>query len=640
MTIARSARARVRLTFAVTVLLLLPMGVSAQSVEVLHSFAGCQPDGCTADDADVGARPASDLVKGPDGAFYGTTHNSPGGGYGTIFKIAPDGAMTVLFVFELTRPLTSVVCPDGCFPIGRLALGSDGDFYGVTHTGGLYGDGTLYKIGFSGGFSKLHDFDVDGIATDNGGPWGGLVQGPDGRFYGTSEYGGPFGVGFVFRLEADGTITTVHNFSGADGQWPGAGLMVASDGNIYGTTWNGGLGCGGGYNGCGTIFRILPTGTFELMHAFVGPNSGFGIGPDGTLVEGLDGHLYGTTHQGGADSYGTAFKMAFDGTFTHLHSFAFEEGVLLRGSLVRAANGNFYGVTEQGGSADFGTVFQMTPAGAVTVLHSFLGPEGRRPYAGMAIGSDGKLHGTTREGGEYDLGVVFRLNLTPANLQISRVTAPATASVTGTFVVTDRTKNAGVGPASATSTKVWLSSDASRGDDVLLGARAVAELSVGQTHQGASTVTLPDVTPGKYYLLVEADGDEEVAESNETDNVRAKAITIGPDLIISALTFAPASPTSSSVTTITVHTKNNGAAANASVSRLYRSTNATIGAGDTLIAEFPITELAAGATQTDTINVTLPAGTFVFIAQADAGTTVAEANETNNVKKVKKLIIP
>ena len=415
MTSLVSTRRSVSIGLAMVGLMLFPNLVAGQIVEVLHSFSGCYfEDGtlgdCNLEWPDDGAHPASSLVLGADGYLYGTTSGGFGT-LGTVYRVAPDGTVTRLRRIYNENPPGI----NGAFPAGTLAYGSDGAFYGVTSTGGVYGDGVLYQIAPNGTFSKLHDFDIDGIAQNNGGPAGGVVQAPDGRFYGTSQYDGPIAPypGLVFRRETDGTVTTLHHFTGTDGQWPQADLVVASDGNIYGTTWaGGGAGAGAcGYGGCGTIFRVLPTGTVEVVHAFDYTN---GSGPrGGGLIQGADSNLYGVAAGGGDVQFssGTAFRLSLDGTFTLLHSFVSSEGIDLRGSLFQAADGSFYGTASLGGTANRGTVFRMTPAGAVTVLHNFSGPEGSRPFGGLVQGSDGHLYGTTSVGGDFDLGVVFRLRL-------------------------------------------------------------------------------------------------------------------------------------------------------------------------------------------------------------------------------------
>jgi len=142
-----------------------------------------------------------------------------------------------------------------------------------------------------------------------------------------------------------------------------------------------------------------------------------------------------------------------------------------------------------------------------------------------------------------------------------------------------------------------------------------------------------------YYLIVQADTDGEVAETSETDNLKVKTLTVGPDLLAATMTFVPPVPTHLTPTTITVATKNNGGdTALPSVTRVYRSADAKIGAGDTLLGEWPVLALAPKGTQSNSVTVTLPAGTYYVIAQVDATNAVVEAKETNNLKKVKKTV--
>ena len=64
--------------------------------------------------------------------------------------------------------------------------------------------------------------------------------------------GGDFGLGTVFSFDAAGTFTTLHHFSGADGANPSAGVIQGLDGRLYGTTRNGGA------FGYGTVFVMNP----------------------------------------------------------------------------------------------------------------------------------------------------------------------------------------------------------------------------------------------------------------------------------------------------------------------------------------------------------------------------------------------
>jgi uncharacterized repeat protein (TIGR03803 family) len=205
---------------------------------------------------DEGTTPRGVLVQGPDGAFYGTA--SSGGGAspqrGDVFKVTPTGAFTLLHSFVYT---------EGFQPMAGLTLGPDGNFYGVNFTAGPsniqydYTDGTIFKITPTGTVTLLHDF---ANMSDCGNPLGPLTLGPDGYFYGTASNGGPYGMGAVFRIKPDGSsYSIVYAFHGiADGAHPQGRLIFGPDGNIYGTTYNG-FSTGptpDQATGDGTVFRL------------------------------------------------------------------------------------------------------------------------------------------------------------------------------------------------------------------------------------------------------------------------------------------------------------------------------------------------------------------------------------------------
>jgi uncharacterized repeat protein (TIGR03803 family) len=182
--------------------------------------------------------------------------------------------------------------------------GSDGNFYGATFNGGLYGyntgadqgDGTIFRITAGGELTTLYNFS----GSDGRSPMAGVVPGSDGNFYGTTLYGGANDAGTVFSITPAGVLTTLYSFSGSDGQNPRARLVQGSDGNFYGTTY----GASGGIDG--SVFQITPAGVLTNLHIFTG---GDGQYPDGGLVQGSDGSFYGTTVLGGAINDGTVFKL-------------------------------------------------------------------------------------------------------------------------------------------------------------------------------------------------------------------------------------------------------------------------------------------------------------------------------------------
>jgi uncharacterized repeat protein (TIGR03803 family) len=372
-----------------------PINVSAQMLTVLHSFNGS--DGQLAESA---------LVQGSDGNFYGTTALGGDNHKGTVFKIDSAGNFTTLHSFSGSPN-------DGANPIAGLIQGSDGNFYGTTALGGMFYQGTLFRMTPAGAVTILHSF--TGLLGDGSVPMGGLVQGVGGAFYGTTALGGTHSKGTVFGT-ALGIVITLHSFSGSPGEGanPTAKLVRGSDGNFYGTTVRGGA------QNVGTAFKISGLGSFTMLHSFTGP-PGEGAGPVAGLVQGSDGNFYGTTGLGGEHYMGTAFKMTPAGILTTLHSFSGSsgEGAGPLAGLVQGSDGNFYGTTALGGAHYVGTLFKMTPAGALTTLYSLSGApsEGATPVSALVRGSDGNFYGTTALGGAHYWGTVFKFSTTaPAPL--------------------------------------------------------------------------------------------------------------------------------------------------------------------------------------------------------------------------------
>jgi uncharacterized protein (TIGR03437 family) len=265
--------------------------------------------------------------------------------------------------------------------------------------------------------------------------FGALIQGKDGNFYGTAQFGGGYpagtvGSGTVFKVTPAGTLTVLHTFgmTPTDGVSPQSGLIQASDGNFYGTTEAGGQGVG-----AGTIYKITPDGTYSTLYNFC-PQSGCpdGDGPYGPLLQASDGNLYGTTWYGGNFRYGVIFKITLAGRLTPLYSFCSVttngfcgDGANPLGGLMQASDGNLYGSTSLGGPLNTGTIFKLTLGGTFTSMHSFSYAHGgvQQPgfglvtNNGMAAGSqlvqgaDGNLYGTTVEGGVNQYGQVFKMAL-------------------------------------------------------------------------------------------------------------------------------------------------------------------------------------------------------------------------------------
>jgi uncharacterized repeat protein (TIGR03803 family) len=343
-----------------------------------------------------GATPVdTPLVQGFDGNFYGTTLGGGTNLSGTVFRITPAGKLATLYSF-----CSQANCTDGSEPYGGLVLGRDGNFYGTTSMGGTDGiSGTIFEITLRGVFTTLHSFD----GTDGAASRAPMILGSDGNFYGITQNGGSNNAGTIFRITPNGQFTSLHSFNGTDGTYSTGPLVQANDGNLYGSTEIGGA------NEYGSLFKVTTNGTFSTFYSF---DSFDGSAPASGLIQAADGNLYGTTYQGGPNvcSCGTVFKITLQGTLTTLHSFGAGEPNNPIAGVIQATDGNFYGTSYAGGTNNWGTVYEMTPAGVVTTLHSFVGSDGAQPYAPIVQTTSGKFYGTATNGtGTANYGTVYRV---------------------------------------------------------------------------------------------------------------------------------------------------------------------------------------------------------------------------------------
>jgi uncharacterized repeat protein (TIGR03803 family) len=317
----------------------------AGSLTTLVSFTGTTG-------AFLGSNPHYVLAQGSDGNIYGTTAAGGSSNLGTIFKMTPAGAFTTLVSFNGAN---------GDAPRG-LVQGSDGNFYGVTFSGGSTyvsptnpGDGTVFVMTPAGSLTTLVSF--DGVHNGRG-PAGTMIQGSDGNFYDSTMFGlngNTFGT--VFSITPAGVLTTVATFTGTTGVYPHGGLVQGSDGNFYGTT------SGNGTTISATVFQMTPAGSLTTLVTFTGPN---GIVPRSRMVQGSDGNFYGSTQFGGSTYGGTStpgdgtiYKMTPAGALTTLVSCNGFKGSQPFGGLVLGSDGNFYGTAQFGGDASAGVFFQL-----------------------------------------------------------------------------------------------------------------------------------------------------------------------------------------------------------------------------------------------------------------------------------------
>ena len=373
--------------FSIFVTLLLVIAASvvqAQTFSVLYNFGSNTGDP---------SRPAYSgiVAQGRDGNLYST---APAGGTccGAVFQITPAGKLKNIHNFNGSND-------DGAFPQGGVTLGTDGNFYGTTYEGGSVTAGAVFKVTSSGTYTTLYSFTG---GKDGAYPYAPPVEGNDGNFYGTTTAGGNTtvcgsGCGTIYKITPAGVLTTLYQFDITHGYEPYGPLVLGTDGNFYGTT------PAGTTANAGVVFKISPAGKFTLLFSF---DSTHGETPFGGLVQGADGNFYGTTIYGGSAGGGVVFKITPSGKLTVLHNInGTTDGARPYGGLVLASDGNFYGANSNGGTVNSncsngcGTVFKITPKGVYSVLYKFDYTTGATPYVTPFQHTSGLVYGDSQVGG-------------------------------------------------------------------------------------------------------------------------------------------------------------------------------------------------------------------------------------------------
>ncbi|MDB6016423.1 MAG: 3-carboxymuconate cyclase [Pedosphaera sp.] len=343
-----------------------------------------------------GAGPESTLTFGPDGKLYGTTINGGPGDAGTVFRITTNGIYSLMATFGGTN---------GINPIAKLCVGADGALYGSTYNGGLGANGlpvtsgTLFRLTIGGSFQNIYTFNS---SQSGGNAYGGMAVGPDGLLYGTTQFGGTNnGQGTIFRLTPNGTnyvFTNLVLFVGTNGANPQGTLLNGGDGFMYGTTF------AGGTNNNGTIFRFDTNGVFNTVATFMVTN---GLQPLGGLVRGPDGAFYG----GGYGNFSNSrriYRVTTNGTLTSVFALPGNYGSLQFGSLVAGTDGYLYDALYDGGTGNGGMLFRITTNGVAAVVSSFSAAIGIQPFGAPIFAPDGNLYGTTHNYGPGGGGTVYR----------------------------------------------------------------------------------------------------------------------------------------------------------------------------------------------------------------------------------------
>src|SRR5580704_12983808 len=361
--------------------------------------------------------PVGVMAQGQDGDFYGITQSGGGiANLGVIYKISSGGAITSLYPMAQS---------DGTTCTG-LNLGTDGNFYGTCKNGGTNNYGTLFKVTSAGVLTVLHNFAAQGSTSDGCIPYAPPIQATNGDFYGTTAFCGADNYGTVYKLTLAGAYTMLYSFQGPpnDTVLP-LGLFEGTDGNLWGVG-NGWIISGGG------IFKITLAGKESLVYTFQ-PNADGGYldgeGPDANLIQGSNGDFYGTTEEGGSANEGTIFSLTESGTETVLYSFPNQtDGAYPSLPLTQAPNGLLFGAATDcaGGGCSQAGLFDITTKGAYksVYLYPLVCSNCGQPFAPLLLSTNGTFYSTTEQGGIgvgsfYSLSNGYGPFISPVNVKSS-----------------------------------------------------------------------------------------------------------------------------------------------------------------------------------------------------------------------------
>jgi uncharacterized repeat protein (TIGR03803 family) len=358
-----------------------------------------------------GGQPDATPVFDGAGNLYGTAPNGGQYGHGVVYKLDTTGNFTILHDF-------TGGAADGGQSYAPLVFDPNGNLYGTTQMGGKFGYGTVFKLDPTldpaVNVTTLHDFEQPAFEVR---PAGGVYRGRAGNLFGVTSEGGLYGLGSIFKLDVDGQYSVLHDFAGSpdDGANPNQRLIRDAALNFYGTTNH------GGGNGRGVVFMLDAAGNFSVLHSF---SSGIrGIWPAAGVTADHAGNLFGTTWEGGTaasacpapgpgevNGCGVVYRLSKDGTFG-TRSLNSNTGRNPYGTLLRDAAGNLYGTAYLGASTGGGAVFKLDNHGRFTTLHVFgtVNGDGANPSSGVVMDASGNLYGTTRWGGDFGDGVIYKI---------------------------------------------------------------------------------------------------------------------------------------------------------------------------------------------------------------------------------------
>ena len=237
------------------------------------------------------------LIQGSNSNFYGVAGSGGAFGEGTFFELTSTGKFKVLHSF-----CNQAGCTTGALPGASPMQASNGNFYGTTTGGGFHGGGVVYEITPGGSYKALYNFCSQTNCADGNVSQATLVQDANGNLYGTTLYGGLYGHGTVFKITPSDQYIVLHSFDGIDGETPQSALTLANDGNLYGTTTNGSNG--------GNIYQITPEGTYTSLYSFCIDSVCTGYAAAYGLLQATNGVFFGATANGGTHNEGIVYWSA------------------------------------------------------------------------------------------------------------------------------------------------------------------------------------------------------------------------------------------------------------------------------------------------------------------------------------------
>ncbi len=579
----------------------------AGAFTALHDFNG-----------NDGQNPTGPLIFGANGKLYGTTVQGGSGSTdgGVVYEVSTSGVFTLLHELD---PMA-----EGYETEGGLVLASDGNFYGIASSGGTASLGALYRISPTGVFAIVHSFSAaEGSAFQSppilgpdGNLWSTSGGGPGGC--------GPSGTqcGFVYKITLAGVLTNVYQFTGgADGGYGAVdggnylgGLTLGTDGNFYGLTLN-----GSGPAPKGTIFKVTPTGALTTLHTFTGVDGDL---PQAALVQGPDGNFYGTTKDGGAGGAndGVVFSISPSGSYSVLHSFAGTDGANPTSSLILAKDGSLYGTTSGGGANNLGTLYKVVfnstlaaptnvtaQAGNTQVVLSWAAVSGAAGYdvfEGTTAGGEAStpvatgLTGTSFTATGLTNGSPYFFTVTAVNGGSSsapspEATATPVAAPTVTLAVAPTSVTAGSG-----ATLTWSSTNAAA--CTASGTPSSDEWSGSQAISGSKAVTTS--TAGSFNFTLTCSG------VGGSGSASAILIVTAPVPVVTATpTVSPAAGTYTSAQTVTVEDATAGAIIYYTTDGSQPTTNSTRYSAPIAVdatTTLRVLAIASGATPSDVLTAT------------------------------------